>query len=261
MPTSPEGPSPEYRHAVALRGVSVGYGPDLALEAVDANVGLGVAVALVGPNGAGKSSLLKAILGLLPLRAGSISVLGRSPAEARPDVGYVPQAATLDGDFPVSVRQVVMMGRYRRVGWLRRPGRADRLIVDDALERAGLGEQARLPFGSLSGGQRQRALVARAIAQEPRLLLLDEPFNGVDAVSQRLLLDTLSGLRAGGASVIMATHDLVAVRSASCECCLLNRRLHAFGTAEEVLTAGPLKEAYGDQALVLEGQGVVVGAG
>ncbi len=255
MPTSPESVQ-----AVVLRSVSVGYGAHLALESVDAVVGLGDAVALVGPNGAGKSSLLKAILGLVPLRAGSIMVLDRSPADARPEVAYVPQASTLDGDFPVSVRQVVMMGRYRRVGWLRRPGRADRSLVDDTLEQAGLADQARLPFGTLSGGQRQRVLLARAVAQEPRLLLLDEPFNGVDATSQRLLVDALSGLRAGGASVVMATHDLVAVRSASCSCCLLNRRLHAFGPPEEVLAAGPLQAAYGDQALVLEGQGVVVGA-
>lgn len=246
---------------MVLRGVSVGYGPRLALESVDATVDVGAAVALVGPNGAGKSSLLRAVLGLIPLRAGSISVLGQSPAEARPEVAYVPQASTLDGDFPVSVRQVVLMGRYRRVGWLRRPGPADRAAADDVLELAGLAEHARQPFGSLSGGQRQRVLVARAVAQEPRLFLLDEPFNGVDATSQRLLLDALSGLRAGGASVVMATHDLVAVRSASCACCLLNRRLHAFGTPEEVLAAGPLQAAYGDQALVLDGAGVVVGAG
>ncbi|MDQ3462852.1 MAG: ABC transporter ATP-binding protein, partial [Actinomycetota bacterium] len=193
--------------AVVLRDVSVGYGSRLALEGIDATIPAGAAVALVGPNGAGKTSLLRAILGLVALRSGSITVLGRSPAGARADVAYVPQASTLEADFPVSVRQVVMMGRYRRVGWVRRPGRGDRAIVEDALGQAGLAARAGDRFETLSGGQRQRVLLARAVAQEARLLLLDEPFTGVDATNQELLLETMSGLRAGGASVVMATHD------------------------------------------------------
>lgn len=243
-----------------LRAVSVTYGARLALDGIDATVPVGSAVALVGPNGAGKSTLLKAVLGLVPLRSGSISVLGRRPADARRDVAYVSQAAALDGDFPVSVRDVVTMGRYRRVGWLRRPGPADRRIVDDALERAGLAPLAGERFGALSGGQRQRALLARAVAQQARLLLLDEPFNGVDVTSQQELLATLATVRAGGATVVMATHDLGAVRLAACDCCLLNCRLHGFGRAHDVLAPGPLEAAYGQGAGVVDAGKAVPGS-
>jgi len=198
------------------------------------------------------------VLGLVPVVRGSISVLGRSPRAARREVAYVPQADTLDPEFPVSVEQVVLMGRYRRIGWLRRPGRADKAIAAEALERVGLAEVAKTRLGALSGGQRQRVLLARAIAQEPRLLLLDEPFNGVDAVSQDRLLGALSELRAGGAAVVMSTHDLALAHLACDEACLLNRHQFAFGPVASTLTPELLRATYGANAMDLRGDGVIL---
>ena len=194
-------------NTLELRGVTVAYEQRPVLQDVDGTVAAGETVALIGPNGAGKSTLIKAVLGLVPVAAGTITVLGRAPVQARRAVAYVPQADTLDADFPVSVGQVVLMGRYRHIGWLRPPGRADKAIAAEALARVGLAERARDRFGTLSGGQRQRALLARAIAQQPRLLLLDEAFNGVDAASQDALLDALAALKATGTAVIVSTHD------------------------------------------------------
>ncbi|GAB3833243.1 metal ABC transporter ATP-binding protein [Dactylosporangium cerinum] len=231
--------------ALRIERVAVAYDGRTVLQDIDGQVLAGETVALIGPNGAGKSTLIKAALGLVPVASGTITVLGRRPAEARRDVAYVPQADTLDPQFPISVAQVVLMGRYRRVGWLRRPGRADRRIAADALDRVGLAGLARARFGTLSGGQRQRVLLARAIAQQPRLLLLDEPFNGVDAVSQDALLDAIGALKQQGAAVLISTHDLTLAHLA-CDCaCLLNRHMHGFGPVDEILTPDLLLAAYG----------------
>ena len=232
---------------------SLAYGRVSAVEQVDGTVGPGEAVAVIGPNGAGKSTLLKGVLGLVTLADGRIGVLGRTPAQARRDVAYVPQADTLDADFPVTASQVVLMGRYREVGWIRRPGAADRRIAADALAAVGLADRAGARFGTLSGGQRQRVLLARAIAQRPGLLLLDEPFNGVDAVSQHALLAALADLRTAGAAVLVSTHDLALARDVCDQVILLNRRQVAFGPTESTLTPEGLRAAYGGQALVTAG--------
>jgi manganese/iron transport system ATP-binding protein len=243
---------------LAIRHAAVAYDRVPVVEDADGEVGPGESVALIGPNGAGKSTLIKAVLGLVPVVRGSIQVLGRDPAAARPQTAYVPQAETLDPEFPVSALQVVLMGRYRRVGWVRRPGRADRATARAALDAVGLAERASARFGTLSGGQRQRVLLARAVAQEPRLLLLDEPFNGVDAVSQDLLLAALQRLRAGGAAVVMATHDLGLAHLACDEVCLLNHHQIGFGPIGTTLTPELLRATYGGQALELRGDAVIV---
>jgi manganese/iron transport system ATP-binding protein len=231
--------------ALRIERAAVAYHGRRVLQDVDGQVLAGETVALIGPNGAGKSTLIKAALGLVPVVAGTITVLGRPPADARRDVAYVPQADTLDPQFPISAAQVVLMGRYRSAGWLRRPGRADRRIPADALDRVGLADRARARFGTLSGGQRQRVLLARAIAQQPRLLLLDEPFNGVDAVSQDALLDAIGALKRQGAAVVISTHDLTLAHLA-CDCaCLLNRHVYGFGPVSEILTPDRLLAAYG----------------
>ena len=241
-----------------LRHVAVAYDRVPVVEDVDGTVPAGASVALIGPNGAGKSTLIRAVLGLLPVVRGSVTVFGRPPQAARRQLAYVPQADTLDAEFPVSAFQAVLMGRYPRVGWVRRPGAADRRAARRALEEVGLEGQASARFGTLSGGQRQRVLLARAIAQEPRLLLLDEPFNGVDAVSQELLLAALRRLRAGGAAVVMATHDLGLAHLACDEVCLLNRHQIGFGPIGTTLTPERLRATYGGQALELRGDGVIV---
>jgi ABC-type Mn2+/Zn2+ transport system ATPase subunit len=241
-----------------IRHAALAYDRVPVVEDVNGTVGRGQAVALIGPNGAGKTTLIKAVLGLVPVVRGSISVLGRSPRAARREVAYVPQADALDPEFPVSALQVVLMGRYPRIGWVRRPGRADRAVALAALDAVGLAGEAGTRFGILSGGQRQRVLLARAIAQEPRLLLLDEPTNGVDAVSQQLLLAALGRLREDGAAVVVATHDLALAHLACDEVCLLNRHQVGFGPVAQTLTPELLRAAYGGQAIELGGEGVIV---
>jgi manganese/iron transport system ATP-binding protein len=255
LPTLAEPGTPA---ALELRDAAVAYDREPVLRGVTAAVAPGTAVALVGPNGAGKSTLLKAILGLADVVGGSISVLGRAPADARGEVAYVPQADTLDADFPVTAGQVVLMGRYRRVGWVRRPGRADRAAAATALEAVGLGDHARHHFGTLSGGQRQRVLLARAIAQEARLLLLDEPFNGVDALSRDQLLSALTEQRARGAAVLLVTHDLALAQLAFDQAWLLNGQQIAFGPVGATFTPELLRATYGGEVLDLNGSGVII---
>jgi manganese/iron transport system ATP-binding protein len=253
MPADPNGTK-----ALVMRQAAVAYGRTPVLEGVDGVVEAGESVALIGPNGAGKSTLLKAILGLVPVVRGSITVLGGPPAASRRQVAYVPQADTLDAEFPVTAGQVVLMGRYPGVGWVRRPGRADRQAATDALAEVGLADHARERFGTLSGGQRQRVLLARAIAQRARLLLLDEPFNGIDAASEELLLAALRRLREDGAAVVVSTHDLALAHLFCDEVCLLNRHQFAFGPVATTLTPELLRATYGGHALQLRGDGVIL---
>ncbi len=261
-PTSDARPPTESTTGAAplleVDGISVAFGRDLALEGVSATLEGGDALALIGPNGAGKSTLLRAILGLVPLRDGTVRILGRSPAEARAEVAYVPQADTLDADFPVSVLQVVLMGRYRAIGWFRRPRAGDRAEAMAALREVGLAERAHDRFGTLSGGQRQRVLLARAVARSPRLLLLDEPFNGLDARTTEVLIEVLARLRASGVGVVMSTHDLAVAHLTCGDACVLNRRRVAYGPISQTLSAESLAAAYGPRAVVLASGATIV---
>jgi manganese/iron transport system ATP-binding protein len=245
--------------ALRLTGVSVGYQGRPVVTGVDLELRPGQRLALVGPNGAGKSTLIKAVLGLADILTGDATVLDQAPARARSHTGYVPQTGNLDPDFPVSVRQVVMMGRYRQLGWWRPARATDRQAVATALDRVGLTDRARDRFGLLSGGQRQRVLLARAIVARPRLLLLDEPFNGVDAVSQDAIVRVLRELSADGTAIVLSTHDLTVARDLADLVCLVNGRQWAVGTPGETLTAGPLRQTYGSAALDLaDGRMVLV---
>jgi manganese/iron transport system ATP-binding protein len=246
------------RPALRLDTVGVAYGRRSVLAGVTGEVAPGGSLALIGPNGAGKSTLIKAILGLVEAVTGTVEVLGTSPGRARGRVAYVPQADMLDADFPVTVAQVVLMGRYRRIGWVRRPGRADRAVADLALERVGLAGRAGDRFGILSGGQRQRVLLARALTQEPELLLLDEPFNGLDSTTTEVLLDVLAEQRKQGVAVVMATHDLSIAHLACDTGCLLNHHQVAFAPISEALTPELLGETYGRSAVVLAGGSTIV---
>ncbi|MDG4782237.1 metal ABC transporter ATP-binding protein [Micromonospora sp. WMMD961] len=245
--------------ALRYTEVSVGYHGTPVLTDVNLELAPGQRLALVGPNGAGKSTLIKSILGLVPVLAGTCTVLGHTPAQARTGTGYVPQTDSLDADFPVTAAQVVMMGRYRRIGWWRPARGADRRAVHEALDRLGLADRARTHFGVLSGGQRQRVLLARAIAAEPRLLLLDEPFNGVDAVSQQAILSVLRDLSAAGTTLVLSTHDLTVAHEIADTVCVLNGRQWAVGPPDETLTADMLRRAYGGHAVELrDGRTVLV---
>ncbi len=244
--------------ALVLDHVTAAYEREPVLTGINGSLRSGGSLALIGPNGAGKSTLIKAILGLVPVVSGSIEVLGTTPVKARRSVAYVPQADTLDADFPVTVLQVVLMGRYRQIGWVRRPDRANRDAAMRALSEVGLADRAADRFGLLSGGQRQRVLLARAVAQEARLLLLDEPFNGVDTTTTEALLSVLDRLRATGVAVVMSTHDLSVAHLACDDACLLNKHQVAFGPIDESLTSELLKATYGGSALLLAGGATIV---
>jgi manganese/iron transport system ATP-binding protein len=241
-----------------VSGVVVAYGRDVALDGVDITIRPGEAVALIGPNGAGKSTLLKAVLGLLPLAGGTMSVFGGPPEQARSRVAYVPQEDALDSEFPVSVLQVALMGRYRSIGWGRHPSAADRNRAIAALDEVGLADQVHRRFGTLSGGQRQRVLLARAVAQEAKLLLLDEPFNGLDSTTTDILIEVLARLRSEGAGVVMSTHDLAVAHLTCGEACLLNRRQVAYGPIADTLTPEHLASTYGNRAVVLASGATVI---
>ncbi len=230
--------------AVIFDRATVAYDRVPVLENVHGTVEIGRTVAVIGPNGAGKSTLIKAVLGLAPVVSGSVTVLGRPPAQARRRVAYVPQVDALGPELRVTVAQVVLMGRYRSVGWVRRPTFTDRTIAARALETVGLTHHARDRFETLPGGQRQQVLLARAIAQQPHLLLLDEPFDGVDVLSQQALLSALAAVRSGGTSVVISTNDLALAHLACDSVWLLNRHQFGFGPAASTLTPEKLRAAY-----------------
>ena len=233
--------------AVSVRGVRVSYGATVALDGVDLKVGSGLIHGLIGMNGSGKSSLLKAIMGLVALDRGSIELFGGSSHAARraQRVAYSPQSEDVDWAFPVSVADVVAMGRYGHMGWRRRAGASDREAVADALERVELSDLADRQIGALSGGQRKRAFLARGLAQGAELLLLDEPFAGVDKRSEATITKLLREFAHEGRTILVSTHDLVAVPELCDTVALINRRIIAHGTPEATLVADQLAQAFG----------------
>lgn len=248
-----------HAHAdVWLSDVSAGYGERTALEHVTVAVEPGSLLAVVGPNGAGKSTLLKLMAGLLRPWTGWIEVLGSPPGRESRRVAYVPQAELVDWAFPVTVEDVVMMGRFPRLGAIRRPGADDRRAVSDALEQVGMAGHGRTQIGRLSGGQRRRVFLARALAAEPDLFLLDEPVTGIDATTQELLMDLLEAQAARGKTVVATTHDLACAAQRFQQVLAVNRGVVAYGPSELVLDADVLARAYGGHLLVLEGRTVIL---
>ncbi len=232
-------------NVLQVEGVSVRLGTRLALDEVDLTVGAGDFVGLIGPNGAGKTTLLRTILGLVPLAGGRVLVAGERPGRARGALGYVPQRHEFAWDFPINVAGAVLTGRTRRIGWARRAGPADRAAVDRALEQVGLADLRDRPIGELSGGQRQRVLVARALAAEPRVLLLDEPFTGIDAPTQELLTNLFLALVADGTALLMTTHDVAAAARVCTRLCLLSTTVVAVGDPAELTDPAVLVRAFG----------------
>lgn len=232
--------------------LTVRYGDRVALTDVAFAVRPGERMAVVGPNGGGKSTLLKAITGLIDVTAGRITL---RDGLSGPDgcIAYVPQRADLDWSFPVTVGDVVLMGRAHRVGWLRRPGNEDRAAVARALDAVGIADLATRRIRDLSGGQQQRMLIARALAQEARLVLMDEPFNNLDPASAGTILSVLEDLSADGVAVIIAMHDLALAEARFDSAVLLSRRMVACGVPRDVLTEDHLQAAYGAALRIVEG--------
>jgi manganese/iron transport system ATP-binding protein len=237
--------------------VSVFYGSRPALESVSLFVDRGAQLAIVGPNGAGKSTLFKAMVGLLPLATGEMLVGGAPLGEHR-DIAYVPQREEVDWRFPVTVFDVVAMGRYGPGRWLRRLSRSDRRIIHEAMEQMGIGDLGRRSIGELSGGQQQRVFLARALAQQPQVLLLDEPFTGVDLATREATLDVLAGLRQDSVTVLVSTHDLDLAADRFDQVVLLSGGLIAAGEPGEVFTERNLQAAFGGQMVIVDGRMVVV---
>ncbi|WP_083649011.1 anchored repeat-type ABC transporter ATP-binding subunit [Cellulosimicrobium sp. CUA-896] len=233
-------------HALSVRDVSVELGGRLVLHDADLDVDAGELVGLIGPNGAGKTTLLRSVLGLVRRRAGQVLVDGASGSAGTRAVGYVPQRHEFAWDFPVSVEDAVLSGRVRGIGWLRRPGVADYRAARESIDRVRMTHLRKRPVGELSGGQRQRVLVARALALGPRVLLLDEPFTGLDVPTQELLTDLFAELaREDGKAVLMTTHDLVAAMHTCTRICLLNRTVVATGTPAELRDPEVWMRAFG----------------
>lgn len=233
--------------AIAVERLSVHYGEVTALHDVSFTIDRAQVCGLIGVNGSGKSTLFKCLMGLVTAQQGTLSLFGRTSTAARKGklVAYVPQAEDVDWDFPVSVGDVVMMGRYAHMGLLRHPSRTDRAAVADALERVGLIELRNRQIGELSGGQKKRAFLARGIAQDAQLLLLDEPFAGVDRRSEATIVELLRELKDEGRTVLVSTHDLAGLPRLCDRAILLHQRILAEGTPDDVLTHANLARAFG----------------
>ncbi|HEX8671040.1 MAG TPA: metal ABC transporter ATP-binding protein [Longimicrobium sp.] len=231
--------------AIEVNDLTVAYRDKPVLWDVDLEVPQGVLMAIVGPNGAGKSTLIKAILGLVRTAAGQVCIHGRPYRQARGMVAYVPQRGSVDWDFPTSVLDVVMMGRYGALGWLRRPGKRERERAMDALRQVGMEAFAERQISQLSGGQQQRVFLARALVQDAELYLMDEPFQGVDAKTERAIVSVLQELRRAGKTVVVVHHDLETVPEYFDWVLLLNVRRIADGPVREVFTEENLRQTYG----------------
>jgi ABC-type Mn2+/Zn2+ transport system ATPase subunit len=235
-----------------IRDLTAGYGAESVLRDVSLALPPATITGVVGPNGSGKSTLLKAILGLTPEVNGEVRIGGVHADRARDRIAYVPQREAVDWGFPITAADVVTMGRYPRLGLLRRPGPTDRRRVADGLARVGMEAFASRQIGALSGGQQQRVFLARALVQEASVLLLDEPMTGVDQSTAEAINELLHDLRNDGATVVITTHDL---ESAAEECDLLafvNHRLVAFGPPAETFTPETLHATFGGELLILQ---------
>lgn len=237
---------------IDVTDLTVAYNEKPVLWDIDCMIEEGILMAIVGPNGAGKSTFIKAILGLVEPAAGSVRIYGKPYEEVRKRVGYVPQRGSVDWDFPTNAIDVVTMGRYGHLGWFRRPGRKDREIALEALDKVGMVDFAGRQISRLSGGQQQRVFLARALVQEADLYLMDEPFVGVDATTERTIINLLQELRSRGKTLIVVHHDLQTLKEYFDWAMLLNVRRIALGPVDEVISEENLKLAYGGRAAFLK---------
>ncbi len=243
-----------------IHDLTVTYHQKPVLWGIDLTVPQGKLVGIVGPNGAGKSTLIKSCMGLLPLASGWVKVFGKPLSEAPTRVGYVPQRESVDWDFPVSVMDVVLMGRYGRLGLLRRPGMADREVARACLEKVKMLPYANRQIANLSGGQQQRVFLARALAQEADLYFMDEPFAGVDAATEAAIIAVLRELRDRGKTILVVHHDLPTARQYFDMLLLLNMNVVAFGPTQDVFTPELLQKTYGGRLTILSEVAQALGA-
>ena len=230
--------------AISIEHLTVSYGPKPALLDVTLQIDRGLMVGVIGPNGAGKSTLIKAVLGFVPKDFGQVRILGQPAEHAKGLVAYVPQRGSVDWDFPITVKEVAMMGRYGNVPWYRDPGPEDKRIVSEALAMVRMTDFANRQIGQLSGGQQQRVFMARALAQGSEILLLDEPFAGVDAATERSIQEVLERARQSGRTLVVVHHDLATAAEYFDRLALIKQRLYAYGPPKAVLNEELLSEVY-----------------
>jgi manganese/zinc/iron transport system ATP- binding protein len=234
-----------------LHDLTVSYAKKPVLYGVDVQVPQGALVGIIGPNGAGKSTMIRAIMGLTPASSGWVQIFGETFENSRHRVGYVPQREQVDWDFPVNVMDVVLMGRYGRRGWLRRVTKEDQKIAEESLDKVGMLPFRNRQIANLSGGQQQRVFLARALAQQSDLYLMDEPFAGVDATTERAIVTLLQDLQSQGKTILVVHHDLTTAKEYFDHLLLLNMRLVAFGKTEDVFTVEQLQKTYGGRLTIL----------
>ena len=241
--------------ALEVEDLTVAYADQPVLWDIDLQVPAGVKMAIIGPNGAGKSTLVKAAMGLVKPVAGEVRIFGRAREGAEGKIAYVPQRTTLSWDFPTDVIDVVTMGTYGRVGWIRRCGPAEKMQAEAALEQVGMIDFARRPIAELSGGQQQRVLLARALVQDAPIYMLDEPFQGVDAPTERAIVGVLDDLAEAGKTIVVVHHDLQTIPEYFDQVLLLNVRAIDSGTVREVFTEENLRLTFGGRVGVLAASG------
>lgn len=246
-----ERPEHSARSPLSIHAMTIAYGRKPVLWDVDYDAPPSALIAIVGPNGAGKSTLIKACLGLLPRASGVVEFWGQPYRHVRKRIAYMPQRESVDWDFPVSALDVVAMGRYAHIGWCRPVSRAHKAVAMASLDRVGLSDVAHRQIGRLSGGQQQRVFLARSLAQEADLYFMDEPFAGVDAATERAIIDLLRDLRAQGKTVICVHHDLATASIYFDHALLLNMRVVAAGPVREAMTQENLARTYGGRLTLL----------
>ncbi len=244
-------PEHSAKSPLSVHAMTVAYQRKPVLWDVDYDAAPNRLIAIVGPNGAGKSTLIKACLGLVPRASGQVEFWGQPYRKARPHIGYVPQRESVDWDFPVSALDVVCMGRYRRIGWCKPVTRKHKDAALDCLDHVGMRDYAHRQISQLSGGQQQRVFLARALAQEADLYFMDEPLAGVDAATERAIVEVLRELKASGKTVIAVHHDLQSVPEYFDDVILLNMRVVAAGPVREVFTNENLHKTYGGRLTLL----------
>ncbi|AVF23085.1 metal ABC transporter ATP-binding protein [Paenibacillus larvae] len=235
-----------------IENMTVAYRKKPVLRNITVEMPEGKLIAIVGPNGAGKSTLIKAALGLIPTVTGKVAIYGRPYKEQRQKVGYVPQRGSVDWDFPTNALDVVIMGRYGQLGWLKRPGQKEKKIAMECLQKVGMSGFAHRQISQLSGGQQQRVFLARALAQDAQLYVMDEPFVGVDAATEKAIITILSDLKQEGKTVLVVHHDLSTVKEYFDWVLLLNEEVIALGPVEETFTKKLLQQTYGGRLALIE---------
>lgn len=245
-------------NALEVNQLTVAYQKKPVLNDVSFSVPEGRLIGIIGPNGAGKSTLIKAVLGLIPKATGDVQIYGKSYRPKDRIVGYVPQRGSVDWDFPTNALDVVLMGRYGHVGWFKRPGKKDVEFAIECLRKVGMEEYAQRQISQLSGGQQQRVFLARALAQEAKVYFMDEPFVGVDAATERAIIDLLNELKNQGKTVLVVHHDLQTVKDYFDHVILLNVMTIASGPTEETFTLENLNRTYGGKLAFLEKDQIMV---